>query len=611
MLARIKQEALKVVEPWGLPQYSFAGRSRSRSAPSDRQDLRVSAAPGGPAAGARTDRRRRGRESTPGTRRPTTRKRASTSPTSRRPTAGSSPASARTGCTSSTHLDRRGFSARSPSPASPTPRACSSSETRRSCSCRDPTRSETSRRRQRRSSTCPTPRLPGSCASTGWTARLVVGPSHRRQGPGRPHARTPRWCSRRRTAQPRSERRALAENKRRIQASDFEDWVAPGTGCGDAYQTQSDSGLATLAVRTLDPQGGGARAGSVRAQRRADRVREPDRPLRRDDPARGARGEVHREHAAEAADERPSTGSTSPTPTSPPTSDRERSREPSSTSSPSPSTTVTSGSRRPADGGTTAPTARSACCDPPVIASNEIGARAWSRQERAHHRCPLRRRSRLRGHLRAGVLRSAVRHRPEGSDEARATGALEIRGLSSYLHPTENPGRLISVGRDDDQTAGPCTTRSPQLSLFDVANPDSPRLMHRTVLDPGSSEAESDHHAFLYWPATDLVVLPAPVGQRRPAAAAPAAEPAVEVAAAATAASAVPSQSRSPVPSAPGLGRRHHRGRTDHPPAARTRSGPAGLRDRGPGDHASRARRRHQRPRHPPGPGLQQLLSFE
>jgi hypothetical protein len=87
-------------------------------------------------------------------------------------------------------------------------------------------------------------------------------------------------------------------------------------------------------------------------------------------------------------------------------------------------------------------------------------------------------------------------------------GALEIRGLSSYLHPTENPGRIIGVGRDDDQTAGPCTTRSPQLSLFDVANPDNPRLMHRTVLEPGSSEAESDHHAFLYWPATDLVVLP-------------------------------------------------------------------------------------------------------
>ena len=34
------------------------------------------------------------------------------------------------------------------------------------------------------------------------------------------------------------------------------------------------------------------------------------------------------------------------------------------------------------------------------------------------------------------------------------------------------------------------------------------RASHQSTLGQGWSEAESDHHAFLYWPATNLVVIP-------------------------------------------------------------------------------------------------------
>ena len=59
------------------------------------------------------------------------------------------------------------------------------------------------------------------------------------------------------------------------------------------------------------------------------------------------------------------------------------------------------------------------------------------------------------------------------------------------------------------------TTNEPtgaQLELFDVADPASPKLLAKTSLGTGSSsQATYDHHAFLYWAATNLVVLPVQV----------------------------------------------------------------------------------------------------
>jgi hypothetical protein len=47
-----------------------------------------------------------------------------------------------------------------------------------------------------------------------------------------------------------------------------------------------------------------------------------------------------------------------------------------------------------------------------------------------------------------------------------------------------------------------------QLELFDVSDPAAPRLLQKTLLAGGSSEAQYDPHAFLYWSPTALAVLP-------------------------------------------------------------------------------------------------------
>jgi uncharacterized secreted protein with C-terminal beta-propeller domain len=46
------------------------------------------------------------------------------------------------------------------------------------------------------------------------------------------------------------------------------------------------------------------------------------------------------------------------------------------------------------------------------------------------------------------------------------------------------------------------------VSLFDVSNPAHPARIAHATLGQGWSAVESDHHAFLFWPATSLVVVP-------------------------------------------------------------------------------------------------------
>jgi hypothetical protein len=83
-------------------------------------------------------------------------------------------------------------------------------------------------------------------------------------------------------------------------------------------------------------------------------------------------------------------------------------------------------------------------------------------------------------------------------------GELEIPGFSSYLHPL-SPGRLLGVGQNVTDEGDFLGT---QVSLFDISNLAQPiRLYERTILNAQSS-AELDHHAFLHWPAENLVVLP-------------------------------------------------------------------------------------------------------
>jgi uncharacterized secreted protein with C-terminal beta-propeller domain len=89
-------------------------------------------------------------------------------------------------------------------------------------------------------------------------------------------------------------------------------------------------------------------------------------------------------------------------------------------------------------------------------------------------------------------------------ERPRVLGELKIPGYSAYLHPV-GEDLLLGVGQDATEEGRPTGT---QLSLFDVSDLRKPTRLHTEHVGLGWSEAESDHHAFLYWPRTGLVVIP-------------------------------------------------------------------------------------------------------
>ncbi|MFN8021645.1 MAG: beta-propeller domain-containing protein [Acidimicrobiales bacterium] len=84
------------------------------------------------------------------------------------------------------------------------------------------------------------------------------------------------------------------------------------------------------------------------------------------------------------------------------------------------------------------------------------------------------------------------------------TGELKIPGYSAYLHPVGD-GLLLGVGQDADLSG---STSGTKLSLFDVSDPANPQLLSSLKIG-GYSEAEWDHHAFLYWAEDGTIVIPA------------------------------------------------------------------------------------------------------
>ena len=87
----------------------------------------------------------------------------------------------------------------------------------------------------------------------------------------------------------------------------------------------------------------------------------------------------------------------------------------------------------------------------------------------------------------------------------QVAGELDLAGYSAYLHPV-GPGLLLGIGSDVSSSNEPDGT---QLELFDVSDPSAPKLLAKTLVGLGSSsQVTYDHHAFLYWPATNLAVLP-------------------------------------------------------------------------------------------------------
>jgi hypothetical protein len=83
-------------------------------------------------------------------------------------------------------------------------------------------------------------------------------------------------------------------------------------------------------------------------------------------------------------------------------------------------------------------------------------------------------------------------------------GELKIPGFSSYLHPISD---TLVLGVGQDATDGGRTTGT-KVSLFDVSDPANPLEVDVWTLPKGSSDAEFDHRAFLWWAPTNTAVLP-------------------------------------------------------------------------------------------------------
>ena len=84
-------------------------------------------------------------------------------------------------------------------------------------------------------------------------------------------------------------------------------------------------------------------------------------------------------------------------------------------------------------------------------------------------------------------------------------GELKIPGYSAYLHPVGD-GRLLGVGQDATAEG---RRLGAQVSLFDVSDPTNPKQLAKHDLGSyGSSAAEYDHHAFLWWAKANVAVVP-------------------------------------------------------------------------------------------------------
>lgn len=87
----------------------------------------------------------------------------------------------------------------------------------------------------------------------------------------------------------------------------------------------------------------------------------------------------------------------------------------------------------------------------------------------------------------------------------RVRGRLELLGYSAYLHPV-GAGRLLGIGQDATPEG---RTKGAQVSLFDVSNPEAPKLLAQKALGgQSSSSVEYDPHAFLFWRPKSLAMLP-------------------------------------------------------------------------------------------------------
>lgn len=89
--------------------------------------------------------------------------------------------------------------------------------------------------------------------------------------------------------------------------------------------------------------------------------------------------------------------------------------------------------------------------------------------------------------------------------EPKVVGELKILGYSAYLHPVGD-GLVIGIGQDATDEG---RIQGTSVSLFDVSDPSKPTRIDQVTLNEGTnSQVEYDHHAFLYWDPTGLVMVP-------------------------------------------------------------------------------------------------------
>jgi len=92
-------------------------------------------------------------------------------------------------------------------------------------------------------------------------------------------------------------------------------------------------------------------------------------------------------------------------------------------------------------------------------------------------------------------------------------GKLKIPGYSDYLHPYD-ARHIIGVGKETGTNDwGGVSTKGIKLALFDVSDVEHPKQIDKVEIgDAGSdSAALSDHKAFLFDKAKNLLVIPARV----------------------------------------------------------------------------------------------------
>jgi uncharacterized secreted protein with C-terminal beta-propeller domain len=306
----------------------------------------------------------------------------------------------------------------------------------------------------------------------------------------------------------RAEDAALARNRQRIRASTFEQWVAPGTGCTAAFTSPVESGLATVAVRTIDPAAAEPGPGVCVASQASTVYASPS--------------SLYVGTTTYTAAEALSLGR----PTGEPTTSLHRfditdpavarytgSGEVAGTLLNQFSLSEHKGDLRVAttrNGRTSGSESQVAVLRPSGATLGQVGLLGGlGRTEQIFA-------VRFVGDVGYVVTFSPMLCDPlfviDLTEPTRPTlrGTLEVQGFSSYLHPT-TPGRVLSIGRDsvNPRTGGmPCPTTSPQISLYDVSDATRPRQLQRLVLPPGFSEAERDHHGFTYWGPSQLLVIP-------------------------------------------------------------------------------------------------------